>query len=161
MRKLVVTFAALLGFAMVGAATPAVASEGRQTSTQHCIRNLDTGRTTCASSPQQARQLSDATLASLTIAIFYDGTSYTGATFTWVQSRQCTASYDSEWQWGDLGSLGWNNRVSSVHTYNQCDVKFYDGTNFTGASSVWIDQSANLAAVGTGWSNRASSVKFS
>ncbi len=55
----------------------------------------------------------------------------------------------------------WNNRISSVRTYNHCDVKLYDGTNFSGASSTWIDASSNLAGVGTGWSNRASSIKFS
>jgi len=162
MRKSVGTFAVMLGMiGVVGVAAPASASEERRPSAQHCISNLDTGRTTCASDPQTARQLSDVEPTALTIAIFYDGTSYTGATHTWVQSRQCTSTYDEEWQWGDLGAIGWNNRVSSVRTYNLCDVKFYDGTNFSGAVSTWIDASANLAAVGTGWSNRASSVKFS
>ncbi len=33
--------------------------------------------------------------------------------------------------------------------------------NFGGASSTWIDAASNLGTIGTGWSNRASSVKFS
>lgn len=161
MRKLVGTFALLLSVATVGVAAPAAASEGRKAPLQHCIGNVDTGRITCADNPREARQRSDVGATALTIAIFYDGTGYSGATFTWTQSRQCTSGYDAEWQWDNLGEIGWNDRVSSVHTYNQCDVKLYGGTYFTGADSVWIDQSSNLGAIGDGWNNRASSVKFS
>lgn len=150
---------------MVGAtalaATPAGAAVGADPSTQHCVVNLDSRKVTCAADQQQAWQLSDITPTALTIAIFYNGTGYTGATHTWVQSRRCTPGYDSEWQWDDLGDIGWNNRVSSVRTYNRCDVKFYDGVDFKGASSVWIDGASNLGTIGTGWNNRASSVKFS
>ncbi len=51
--------------------------------------------------------------------------------------------------------------MSSVETFHRCDVKFFDGFEFSGATSTWIDRSENLATIGTGWSNRASSVKFS
>lgn len=162
MRKLATALGVLLGLASVaGATAPASAAAHKTTPTRHCVTNLDTRRTVCADDQQRARLLSDAGITTLTIAIFYDGTGYTGATHTWVQSRQCTATYDAEWQWADLGDIGWDNRVSSVHTYNQCDVKFYGGINFTGASSTWIDQSSNLSLIGDGWNNRASSVKFS
>ncbi|HEV7653037.1 MAG TPA: hypothetical protein VGP26_33190 [Actinophytocola sp.] len=140
----------LAGFASAG---PADAGD------LHCVTNLDTKVTRCATTPEAAKQ--DVGPAALTIAIFYDGTGYSGTTYTWVQAHACTPSYDEEWQWDDLSGIGWNNRVSSVHTYNQCDVKFFDGFNFTGASSTWIDQSSNLGTMGTGWSNRAGSVKFS
>lgn len=130
------------------------------TSGEHCVANLDTNVVRCSDDADEAARLADAA-DSLTIAIFYDGINYTGATYTWKQTRECTPSYDPEWQWGDLRQIGWDNRVSSVHTYRRCDVKLYDGYNFSGASSTWIDNSANLGAVGGGWSNRASSVKFS
>ncbi len=98
-----------------------------------------------------------------TIARFYDGTGYTGATFTVAhQNGPCTTTYaDTDYWYVELGSFGWNNRISSVRTYNRCDIKLYDGTNFSGAVSVWIDASSNLSGIGTGWNNRASSVKFS
>ncbi|MEU6073919.1 hypothetical protein [Micromonospora sp. NPDC047074] len=163
MRKSIGTIALLLSIAAVGIANPAAASAANQSSARHCVGNLDTGRITCASDQQQARQLSDVGAAALTIAIFYDNTGYNTAagTFTWTQSRQCTSTYDNEFEWVDLSSVGWNNRVSSVHTYNQCDVKFYNLANFGGASSTWIDQASNLGTIGDGWSNRAGSVKFS
>jgi hypothetical protein len=129
------------------------------TESRHCVTNLDTKATACSSSMVDAKR--QVAAASITIAIFYDGTGYSGATHTWVQAHACSSGYDEEWQWDDLSEIGWNNRVSSVHTYNQCDVKFFDGFNFSGAASTWIDQSSNLAAIGTGWSNRAGSVKFS
>ncbi|HEY0640775.1 MAG TPA: hypothetical protein VGD67_24350 [Pseudonocardiaceae bacterium] len=134
---------------------PAVVGHG-----QHCVANLDSGVVGCADRPGDAVRLAGSVDA-LTIARFYDGTGYSGATFTWTQSRQCTPSYDAEWQWDNLADIGWNNRVSSVHTYNQCDVRLFDGTNFSGAASTWIDASSNLGAIGDGWNNRASSVKFS
>lgn len=129
-----------------------------------CVVDLDNGTVTCAATEAQARRTGGISPAAITIARVYDGANHTGASHTFVQSRQCTPSYDSEWQWANLGSTSggnWSNRITSVRTYNRCDVKFYDGVNFGGAVSTWIDASANLAAVGTGWSNRASSVKFS
>ncbi|MFK3980776.1 peptidase inhibitor family I36 protein [Micromonospora sp. NPDC050397] len=129
-----------------------------------CVVDLDSGAVTCAATEARARRTGDVSPAAITIARVYDGANYTGASLTFVQSRACTPSYDAEWQWANLGVTSggnWSNRITSVRTYNRCDVKFYDGTNFGGAVSVWIDASANLAAVGSGWSNRASSVKFS
>lgn len=162
MRKSSALLALLLGMVGVaGVAGPAVASDVRQVPARHCVGDLDTGRVTCAGSPDDARQLSDIGASALTIAIFYDSTGFSGATFTWTQSSACTPSYDAEWQWDDLADIGWNNRVTSVRTYNQCDVKLFDGKNFGGASSVWIDSASNLGTIGDGWNNRASSVKFS
>ncbi|MGI5211439.1 hypothetical protein [Plantactinospora sp. CA-290183] len=139
--------------------SPATAAQG----SRNCAVNLDTGAVTCAESEERALRAVGAR-ASLVIARTYDGINYTGTVLAWVQSRACTPSYDSEFQWGDLrktaaGNL--NNRISSVRTYHRCDVKLFDGFTFTGAQSTWIDASANLAAVRTGWSNRASSIKFS
>ena len=97
---------------------------------------------------------------------FYDYTNYdaSGSTLTWVEESgyTCSAAYSpieftSYW----LGASGWNNRVSSVHTYNSCDVRLWDEEGASGAVSTWIDNSANLASVGTGWSNRAGSYQIS
>ncbi|RKR91215.1 peptidase inhibitor family I36 [Micromonospora pisi] len=133
-------------------------------SARDCVVDLDHATMTCAATEAQARHQGGVTPAALTIARVYDGTNYSGASLAFVQSRACTPAYDSEWQWDNLGVTSggnWSNRISSVRTYNKCDVRFFDGVNFGGASSTWIDASANLGAVGSGWSNRASSVKFS
>jgi hypothetical protein len=130
---------------------------------EHCVVNLDTRAVACGSSDADALR-SVAPAATVKIAVFYDGANYTGNTLTWVQDKACSAGYDNEYQFADLRTTNggnWSNRLTSVHTYNKCDVKLYDAVNFGGASSTWIDQAANLATIGNGWSNRASSVKFS
>jgi len=160
----VVTVLGAAGAMVLTGSAAAVAAPGTGDA-RHCVVNLDTRAAACAPAPGEARALADAGVAALTIAIMYDGTGYGGASVSFVQSRQCTASYDNEWQWDDLSNVpgwgNWNNRISSVRTYNRCDVKFYDGIDFGGAASTWIDASSNLATVGSGWSNRAGSVKFS
>ncbi|KXK60627.1 hypothetical protein AWW66_17870 [Micromonospora rosaria] len=152
--------AAIGALGLVGAlAGPAAAAEPRD----NCAVNLDTGAFTCAATEQQALRAVGAQ-ADLVIARTYDGADYTGTVLAWTQARACTPAYDAEWQWADLRSTAagnLNNKISSVRTYNQCDVRLFDGLNFTGAASTWIDASANLAAIGDGWSNRASSIKFS
>lgn len=159
-RMATVAGTALGTLGLIGAlGAPATAAE----TARNCAVNLDTGAYTCAGSEERALREVGAQ-ASLVIARTYDGTNYSGAVLAWTQSRACTSTYDAEWQWADLRSTAagnMNNRISSVRTYNQCDVKLYDGLDFTGASSTWIDASANLGAIGGGWSNRASSIKFS
>ncbi|MEO3748446.1 peptidase inhibitor family I36 protein [Plantactinospora sp. B5E13] len=158
-RTITATGALLGALGLVGAlGSPASAAPARD-----CVVDLDSRTVTCAATEEQALRAAGVA-ASVVIARTYDGTNYSGAVHTWVQARACTPSYDNEWQWGDLRSTSggnWNNRISSVRTYQRCDVRFYDGINFTGAASTWIDASANLAAVGAGWSNRAGSIKFS
>ncbi|WP_428966802.1 peptidase inhibitor family I36 protein [Micromonospora fluostatini] len=152
--------AAIGALGLVGALAGPAAAAGPL---DNCVVNLDTGAFTCAATEQQALRTVGAQ-ADLVIARVYDGANYSGAVLAWTQARACTPSYDAEWQWGDLRSTAggnWNKRITSVRTYNQCDVKLFGGLNFTGASSTWIDASANLAAIGDGWSNRASSIKFS
>jgi|tagenome__1003787_1003787.scaffolds.fasta_scaffold20521043_1 hypothetical protein len=130
---------------------------------QHCVANLDTAAVACGTSDADALR-AVAPAATVKIAVFYDGANYTGNTLTWVQDKACSAGYDNEYQFADLRTTNggnWSNRVTSVHTYNKCDVKLYDAVDFGGSSSTWIDQAANLATIGNGWSNRASSVKFS
>jgi hypothetical protein len=139
------------------AAAPAVASAA------HCVAALDTHRVACASDEKTALRLAtpSAAATSVVVARFYDGTNYSGSSTPVYAPRACTASYDAEWQYADFRDFGWNDRVSSVKTYNHCDVKFYKDINFGGGSSTWIDASANLSAIGTGWNNVASSAKLS
>lgn len=141
----------------VAADAPVVSGQGA-----YCTANLDTGKVGCSDDANEAARLAGS-IDALTIAIFYDatGTPAGGAKFTWTQSRECSPEYDPEWQWGNLADIGWNNRVSSVETFHRCDVKLFDGVEFSGATSTWIDRAENLATIGNGWNNRATSVKFS
>lgn len=129
-----------------------------------CAVNLDTRVLECAATEAQALRAAGVSQAALVIARTYDQAGYGGAVLAWAQNSACTPAYDAELQWADLRSTSggnWNNRIRSVHTYEQCDVKFFDGVNFGGAQSVWIDQAPNLGTIGDGWAARAGSIKFS
>lgn len=94
------------------------------------------------------------------VARAYDGVGYTGAVWDIYAAHGCTASTsDSEWFLQELGS--WNDRISSIKTYNHCDVKLYQFTSWKGEASGWINNNSDLRSYGGGWSNRASSLKFS
>ncbi|MGX4657832.1 hypothetical protein ACWCHM_29550 [Micromonospora sp. SCSIO 07396] len=160
-RMIVATGAALGVLGPLGApGSPAVAKE----QPRNCAVNLDIRVLHCADTEAQALRAVGTTQASVVIARTYDGTGFSGAQLAWAQSGNCTPEYDAELQWDDLRTTSggnWINRITSVRTYNQCDVKFFDGINFTGAQSVWIDEASNLATIGDGWNNGAGSIKFS
>ncbi|MFY1621787.1 peptidase inhibitor family I36 protein [Micromonospora sp. WMMD735] len=160
-RTIVASGAVLGVLVLLGApGSPAVAKE----QPRNCAVNVDTRVLRCADTEAQALRAVGATQASVVIARTYDGTGFSGAQLAWAQNGNCTPEYDVELQWDDLRTTSggnWNNRITSVRTYNQCDVKFFDGINFTGAQSVWIDEASNLATIGDGWNNRAGSIKFS
>ena len=43
-------------------------------------------------------------------------------------------------------SATFQNAVSSVRTYNQCDIKLFDREGWNGGSTGWIDRSDNLGS---------------
>ncbi len=148
--------AGLLGGVLM-AAPPALASSSA--TGKYCVANVETHRVTCANT--QAEELS-IMAGTVTLAILYDGKGYTGAALRYVGPHGCSTTWaDTDYQDPSFDNPFWNNRFSSVRTYNHCDVRLFGRKNFRGAHSTWIDQSSNLAAIGTGWSNRTSSIKFS
>ncbi|MFJ8964670.1 hypothetical protein ACIRG5_35290 [Lentzea sp. NPDC102401] len=68
----------------------------------------------------------------------------------------CSSSTTDNEGGAPLGGAG-NNLISSVRTYNSCDVKLFDGTGGTGTASAWLDNAGTLGA----WDNRAGSFKIS
>lgn len=151
-------------------ATPAVAGEtggaeaaGAPLAAQ-CAVNLETGRAACHADAAQARQLVGAA-GDVLVARLYRNTGFDdNPPLSLYAPHSCSESYDDEFGWPDLGNVNgysWDNRISSVRTYNNCDVKLHDKVGYEGASSTWIDESSNLANVGDGWNDRASSVSVS
>lgn len=165
-KSLVVIVCAVL--AVLGLTTTATAAPRHDTAKDYCIYHVDSQTMTCYST---ARELEERMTinAQYTWAAFYDWINYNtnGAYFYIVADYQCTSTYnDIDAQNLDLGS--WRNRISSVLTYfpghpnSQCDVKFWDGINLTGDSSVWISTCAHLAnCTSENWYDRADSVRIS
>ncbi|MGH3662070.1 MAG: hypothetical protein ACRDT8_11870 [Micromonosporaceae bacterium] len=157
--------AAMFAIAGMVAVAPAVAAASPQQAAQgqECVAYAGAAEMRCAAPDQMSTQAAcDAVPGYIMGARFFDAIDYGGNTLTLCVPRQCSASYDNEgalFNWPDL--FEWNNRANSVKTFNSCDVKLFGLENFNGESSTWIDARANLASVGTGWNNRASSVKLS
>jgi len=67
----------------------------------------------------------------------------------------CTGGTGDNEGGANLGAA--ENKITSVHTYNSCDVKLFDGDGATGAASPWLDNSRRLGAM----NNKANSFKIS
>lgn len=160
---------ALLTAAPATAATAATTDEGD--TDQVCVVVVDTDEVSCGDSRAEAQAALDTRSATLTdILSVYDGRNFSGAEVLFqTTAGACSATYDREYEFPDLrrletpdgDPLNINNWISSVRTYNRCDVKLYDPLGLDPPASTWIDESSNLSNVGSGWLNRASSLTIS
>lgn len=133
-----------------------------------CIVVVDIDETSCGESRAEAEAgLSTRAATWTNIASLYDGRGFSGTEvlLRWT-AGQCSASYDREFEIDNLRDnpfidININNWISSIRTYNGCDVKLHDYFDFQGPESTWIDESSNLSNVGDGWLNRASSLEIS
>jgi hypothetical protein len=162
-RRIIATGVALAGVvgALTLAASPATAASPGGGGALRCAVNLETGRSACAADDAAAARLAGVGPQSVAAVRLWDGFGFTGASKTFYVGAPCTPAYDTEYAFPNLGVYGWNNRASSVETFNRCDVHLHDGYNYTGAVSTWIDRSGDLRAIGSGWNNRASSIGIS
>ena len=156
---------AIVATSAVSVTTPAVASPrpAAPTAKSSCVIDLDVQSVVCAESEAAALRKSDATRASarasLVIARFWDGRYQEGPVLTATKSTPCTSTTsDFEVGWANLNDFGWNNRIESLLTYNQCDAKLHDFVGYQGQATAWLDRYDNL---GRDWSNRATSIAFS
>ncbi|GAA3737665.1 hypothetical protein GCM10022225_20650 [Plantactinospora mayteni] len=165
--RIVAGLVAALAGVVTFTASPASAGASSGAQGAHCVVNLDTGKVACDDTEQQARQLADVGVLAVNAVKLYDRKNFDpdAGTFTITTTRSCTSAYEHEYSYNMAGGA-WNNRASSVETFNSCDVKLYDAAgppsdpNLTGGST-WIDRAADLSAIGGGWNNRASSLRIS
>jgi hypothetical protein len=171
-----VALALVLPATTVGASESDAGSSAESTEPMYCVLNLANGETACDTSESVARQSVAEGRTTYLLAQLYDWVNLNpdGGVLNIVDSSPCTDSYaDDEKVERDLreardssGTIEhWNNRASSVDTWNNCDIKLYDNLNvegsFAGPSSTWIDEADHLSEVGDGWNDRASSLKIS
>lgn len=132
---------------------------------QRCATALGSNVVHCAATIEQARADAGVSARLLGARLFdLKHRDFSGAYLEVYVEDGCTPSYDDEGpshRIADLGVYAFNNRISSLSTFNQCDVKLFGLINFGGASSTWIDVYDDLSNLGDGWNNRAGSVKLS
>ena len=159
---LAVTFAAA-GVVALAPLASASMTDASTASAEQCVLVADTGQVSCGDSETEARGRVSAA-GYVRGAKFWNYKNYNpdGGTLTILVPRACSPGYDNEGPYFKFPDLGpWNNKASSVKTFNRCDVKLFDRENFGDPKSTWIDARADLSNVGGGWNNRASSVKLS
>ncbi|MGW0560124.1 hypothetical protein ACWDZ4_05710 [Streptomyces sp. NPDC003016] len=178
MRKLI---GSLFVISTVLIATPASASPRTEptptaSTGPYCSTSLSTGRSACFESEAALKQHVSAS-AELDLVYLYNWYNFqTGGGYKILTgSHACSADTNTvEYYDGNLGDNAWypnglnmNDTITSVKTASRCDIKFFEGTNFTGASTTYINQCSFLGGGGTGdcpagnWNDRASSYTIS
>jgi hypothetical protein len=160
LRKFVVPAAAVAG--MVVAAAPAVAAPAP--ALNHCVGNIVTYVQKCYATEAEALRLGTGERApAVNLVTLYDGFNRGPASFTITGPRACTAtSGDRDYSHPDMRRFGgnWNDRPSSVDTYNQCDIWFSSEIEYIGeCGNRWIDEQMDLRR--DSCNNRASSYDLS
>ncbi|MDQ2847443.1 MAG: hypothetical protein M3Y77_14095 [Actinomycetota bacterium] len=146
---------------------------------QYCAMYLPTGAHACVDRPESigvARTAiginangrnesapTDGTLLTYHIGTVYDDDLYSTAHgyYEFYVSADCTASKsDSNWQNQDLGNIGWRDRISSFHSFGNCQTRLFSATNFGGSgypANGFITDSSN---VGSAMNDHARSIKW-
>lgn len=127
---------------------------------KHCAAYADgdTSRWGCADSVTAAHnKVGGATVA---LVRFYDNANYGGDTLTYYGPRSCTSDRTDETiRSRHLFRFNYDNRASSVTTYNNCRVRLYANDNYGIPRSGLISQSADLRNVDDDWNDRMSSLQ--
>jgi hypothetical protein len=96
-------------------------------------------------------------LAGTVIGIEFSDANYQGSTYT-ITGGTCTSTLsDIDWQLSPLAP-GWNDVISSFHSYANCWTKLWENTGFWGGSYGFVGDSSY---VGDAMNDRASSIQWS
>lgn len=82
---------------------------------------------------------------------------WVGATLALYGNGRCDASSDIDFRFNSMPA-GWNDRISSFKSYNNCAQQLFRGTNLSGGSLTYIV--ANMSYVGSAANDQASSLTF-
>jgi hypothetical protein len=155
--------AALLAFAVTSGLLALAPSAAQAQNQKVCLFYTGSGTNVCGSSMAEVRDEISLPFEAVVVAKIYDWYNYNsdGPVLHVYAPRGCTAPYTPIDAKLPLASLGWNNRATSVETFNSCDIKLYDQVDYEGAASTWIDSYRHLKNLGGGWDNRAGSAFLS
>jgi hypothetical protein len=94
-------------------------------------------------------------------AIFYEHINFTGAQLRYYGSSPCTSTTtDADFSFSAMPT-GWNDVISSVRDYNQCDVKLYMHSSFGTPSTAYVNYGSTGKNLSTGWNDQVSSFRVS
>jgi len=94
----------------------------------------------------------------LVVSILYHDANFGGSQvviFNPAYQVGCSAGTGDNEGGANLGTAA--NLISSVRTYNSCDIKLFDGYSATGTATGWLDNASSLGTM----NDRANSFKIS
>ncbi|GIG56259.1 hypothetical protein Lfu02_06310 [Longispora fulva] len=97
------------------------------------------------------------------IGVEYDAANYTGNTFSVFRAAACTGpTTDVDKQVSDLDVIGWNDKVSSFATYNNCLADHFFLADFQSVHTGYLSSRATMPIVnGTNMNDNARSIRWS
>ena len=149
MRVRPLAVATLSAVALFTAAGPAHATDAMS-----CILNLDTGSLTCGTVAQPPAM---PMAASYLLATLYTNADYGGADLALYAATPCDTNSDVDHSWSTLPA-GIADEVSSFKGTNNCQVKLFENTGYTGKT---IGPVTSTTYVGDDMNDKASSVQLS
>jgi hypothetical protein len=99
----------------------------------------------------------------LTRAILVENSDGSGHTITVKGTAACTSSTTNRDYTSTVMPSSWNDAVSMVKDYNQCDVMLFknDGALSSDTHTGWINGGSSGQSVGPNWNDQASSFVLS
>lgn len=89
--------------------------------------------------------------------VFQDA-NFQGFSFTWLTGRACDGNASTPDFWvSSLSPLGWNDTISSFHSYSNCRMVLFEHDNFAGSQTP---SAFDMSFVGSAMNDRASSVAW-
>jgi hypothetical protein len=125
------------------------------------INALATRTPTTKKNPLEALQGNVQANDSVVIGIEYLNSGYAGSSYVWTAGSACDGNTSTNEFWvSDLRAVGWNDVISSFHSYSSCTTVLYEDLNFGGASTNGGAPIADMSFVGLAMNDRATSIKW-
>lgn len=163
----------VLGAGAANAATPSVAPPPVAAEDESCWYAVDTGQSLCVKTGEDlvaavAKEkgvrivIPDGTIvsglkvdarreaalapagiqATTAVSAIYDDNGFGGGSYTMtVTSGSCATS---AYGFADLGTIGWNGRVSSFKSFGSCKTALFTSTNYGGSSTGYVDYQSSM-----------------
>ena len=96
-----------------------------------------------------------AALSSVVDAVLYDGANMTGSSLLMEASTGGDNNADVDWSWSSLRS-DWDDRMSSGRGYSNCQVRAYEGVQYSGSMTGIWDEIWNMGVM----NNATSSIRM-
>jgi len=113
-------------------------------------------RSSFSSADTALRWRGSSALTSPVLGIEYNANGFGGSSLTLIGSGGSGCYGGTEYSFGNLGTYGWNDRIESARTYNNCVGMHYKDSGLSGTSSSVYGSKSDFGSL----DNEISSIRF-